>query len=73
MLDINNEENKSGPTGSGGHWLRLVFFALNFIVSSSHLLPVFLTTDEINIIVIMMGDTITVMMLYEGYRKTCKQ
>ena len=46
---------------------------LNLILASAHLLPEFLTEYALNIIIIMMGDTITVMVVSEGARKICKK
>ena len=44
-------------------------FTLNIIIASAHLLPVFLTSDACNIIIMMMGATIAVMVVSEVSRK----
>ena len=74
LLKIKSEKNEWRKTGSGGHWLRLGVFTLNVIIAISHLLPAFLASDALNIIIIMiMGATTTVMVVSEGARKTCKK
>ena len=73
LSEINSEENERCATGSGGHWLRFSVFTLNLIISSAHLMPVFLTADALNIIIMMVGATITVMVVYEESRKVCKK
>ena len=43
-------------------------FALNLIIAIAHLLPKFLIADTLNIIIIMMRVTITVMVVSERAR-----
>ena len=54
------------------NWRSLGFFTLNLTITSSHLLPEFLTADTLNIIIIIMGENITLMVVSEGARKICK-
>ena len=61
----------TNPTVSGEHWLGLGVFTINLIISSDHLLPEFITSYELNIIIIMMGETITMIVFSKGSRKTC--
>ena len=48
-------------------------FALHLIIASEHLLPEFLIVDALNIIIIMMGATITVMVVSEVANKIGKK
>ena len=73
LSEINSEENEWGATGSGGHCLWLGILTLNLIISSAHLLPEFLTADALDIIIMMIVETITVMVVSEGSRKVCKK
>ena len=45
---------------------------LNLIIYSAHMLLALIKADDLNIIIIMKGATITVMVVSEGDRKTCK-
>ena len=47
-------------------------FTLKLIISSAHLLPEFLTAYALDIIIMMVGENITVMVVYEGARRVCK-
>ena len=51
----------------------MVVFTLNLIIDSTHLLLELLTEDSLNIIIIMMGSTITVMVITKVARKTCNK
>ena len=73
LSKINSEENEWGSTVSDGHYLRLGVFTLTLIIASAHLLPVLLTADNLNIIIMIMGETITMMFVSEGASKTCKK
>ena len=55
------------------HWLRLGVFTLNLIISSAQLLPAFFTAHALNIIIVMIGSTITVIVVSEGSKKTRKK
>ena len=48
-------------------------FTLNLIIDSANLIPAFLIADNLNIIIIMIGETITVMVVSGESRKTCKK
>ena len=48
-------------------------FTLNLIIYSAHLIPALLIADTLNIIIIMIGETITVMVVSGESRKTCKK
>ena len=48
-------------------------FMLNLIIASAHLLPEFLISDALNIIIMMMAATITVMIVSKKASKTCKK
>ena len=61
-----------GQPGSGGHWIRLGIFTLNLIIASVYKLPILLTSDALNTIIIIMGSTIAVMMVSKGSSNTCK-
>ena len=47
-------------------------FTLNLTITSYHLLPEFLIADTLNIIIMMIGETIAMMVESEVARKICK-